>query len=101
MASFSCCAHHAGMLAAFGGRGMGQGGRGADENAGPVARATRELGQTLQDETADAGRIREQLEALRAAREKAETELKAAQEDLASVLTQRQEAMLVLAGMIE
>lgn len=91
-----------GMMAAMGGRGMDRrGGRGGDAEPGPVVQATRALGETLQDETADAAKIKEQLAVLREARQKAEAELKAAQKDLAGVLTQRQEAMLVLAGMLE
>jgi len=113
-----------GMFGMFGGRGMrgqrgdrgGQGGQGGpqgqrqgdrprfpgDENREPsaVEKAQDTLETTLANESASAETIKEQLTALRAARLKAQQELAAAQQDLRQILTMRQEAVLVLNGML-
>lgn len=91
-------------MGGFGGRGgMGGGGRGGDNNEPQteVAKASRELRTAIQNDGASASEIEAKLAAFRAAREKAQEELKAAREDLKSVLTQRQEAVLVMMGMLE
>ena len=60
----------------------------------------RKLETTLENESASADTIKEQLTALRAARVKAQQELAAAQQDLRQILTVRQEAVLVLNGLL-
>ena len=45
--------------------------------------------------------ITQKLKALREAREKAQAELAASQKELKELLTQRQEAVLVINGMLE
>ncbi len=103
----------------FGMRGMrgtrGQGDRGGpggqqgdrprfpgDENREPsaVEKAQDALQTTLENESASADVIKQQLTALRAARVKAQQELAAAQQSLREILTVRQEALLVLSGML-
>ena len=63
--------------------------------------ASRELRDALEDEAAPAEQIGEHLEAYRDAREEAEDNLESARGELKELLTPRQEAMLVLAGMLE
>jgi hypothetical protein len=88
----------------FGGRGRG-GDRGPGGNSSqaqsPVQQAQRDLRQTLDNKDASADEIKAKLTALRDAREKAKAELAAAQKDLRDVLTQRQEATLVMLGMLD
>ena len=88
-----------------GGRGQRGGNRGGDnadqqQPQTPVAKAGADLQATLENEKASPDEIKTKLQAVRDAREKAEKDLQAAQKDLKDVLTQRQEAMLVLAGML-
>ena len=92
-----------GMAAMMGGRGGfgGRGGEGDDREAGPVATASRELAETLRDENAAESDIAEKLKAVREAREGAEKELASAREELVEILTPRQEATLVMMGMLE
>lgn len=73
-----------------------------DENREPsaVEKAQDTLETTLENESASADTIKEQLTALRAARVKAQQELAAAQQDLRQILTVRQEAVLVLNGLL-
>lgn len=88
----------------FGGRfGAGGGGRdrGGDQNETDVARAGRELRSVLDDANANEATINEKLNAYRAAREKADAELKAARDGLRDLITPRQEAVLVMYGMLE
>src|SRR5439155_1513392 len=74
----------------------------ADDNqAGPVEKAQRELRQTLDNKEANAEQINSRLTALREAKEKAKTTLASAQKDLKEILTQRQEAVLVMFGMLD
>ncbi|MEN6578090.1 MAG: hypothetical protein ABFD90_17230 [Phycisphaerales bacterium] len=111
-----------GMFGMFGMRGMRGGQRGdrggpqgdrggqqgdrprfpGEENREPsaVEKAQEELSTTLENESASADTIKQQLTALRAARVKAQQELAAAQQDLRQILTVRQEAVLVLSGML-
>jgi hypothetical protein len=93
----------AGML-----RGGGRGDGGRDprfarpgEEAGEVAQRTQALRQLLDNESATSEQIREGLSNLRAAREKTQSELKAAQAELRELVTQRQEAMLVMMGLLD
>ncbi len=115
-----------GMFGMFGPRGMrtqrgDRGGQGASQGQGPgasqgnrpprfpgdenreptaVEKAQETLSATLESESASPDIIKEQLTALRAARVKAQQELAAAQQDLRQILTLRQEAVLVLSGML-
>lgn len=93
----------------FGGMGM-RGGRGGDagnrprfpgeENRQPTAveKAAEALSTTLENQSASAETIKQQLTALRAARVKAQQDLATAQQDLRQLLTVKQEAILVLNG---
>jgi Spy/CpxP family protein refolding chaperone len=95
-----------------GGRGMfgGRGGRGpGGGNGGPqtpqgeqtaVDKATAALSTTLENQSASPDDIKKQLTAVREARMKAQQDLAAAQADLKQILTLRQEAQLVLMGML-
>ena len=92
----------------FGNRGGGQGGQGGGGNrpAGgaadsPVAKAMQDLRETLDNKDASADDIAKKLTALRDARDKSHSDLVAAQKDLKEVLTQRQEAVLVMMGQLE
>ena len=98
-----------GMRAMFrGGRG-GEGGEGRERRGGregrepetATAKAATELGETLQNESAAPEEVKQKLQAYRDAKSAAEKELEAAQKDLSGVLTQRQEAMLVMVGMLD
>jgi hypothetical protein len=95
-----------GMMAA--GRG-GQAGRpGADQRrpgaaegaTTPVAAATAALSSALESESTPASEIRAKMQALRDARSKADDELKVSQNKLREVLTARQEARLVVMGLL-
>lgn len=95
------------FMGAMGGRrGFGPGaqdrpGRGAADQDSAVAQAQEKLQQTLESGSADAAQIKAQLTALREAREQAKQELAKAQQELREVLTLRQEAQLVMMGMLE
>jgi len=86
-------------------RGMRGGRRGSDREEtqaeGPVEKATQDLQTTLENETASAEEIKSKLQALRSAREKTRQELAKAQQDLREVLSVKQEAQLVMMGMLE
>ncbi len=92
-------------------RGMGgMGGMrgGARRPGGPGAEADdntpkeiKELRDVLDNENATSAEIKTKLAAYRALVKKQQDELKAAQEKLVKVLTPRQEAALVLSGMLE
>jgi len=89
-----------------GGRGGQQGDRPrfpGQENRTPseVEKAAEALNTTLENQSASADEIKQRLTALRAAREKAKTELAKAQQDLRQILTLRQEALLVSSGMLD
>ncbi len=66
----------------------------------PVEKAGDQLRTTLEDESASPEQIKNELTALRAAREKAKQQLGAAQQELRQILTLRQEAQLVLMGLL-
>jgi len=86
-----------------GGGGAPAGGAAPADNTpqSPVALATAALRTTLADTNASADDIKAKLQALRDAKVKAKEDLVAAQKDLQSVLTQRQEAVMVLNGHLD
>ena len=108
------------MQSRFGGMGMGMGGRGRgnrgqrdgqgdgqrdrDENAdrpqSELEKASTTLRTTLENKEASPDQITAAMDGLRQARAKAQTELEAAQKDLREILTVRQEAQLVLMGVL-
>jgi len=95
-----------GMGFMFGGRGgrRGGGGFGGAQPQGEqsaVEKAAADLQATLENENASAETIKTQLTAYRKAREDARQQLAKAQEELRAVLTVRQEAQLVLIGMLD
>jgi hypothetical protein len=79
-----------------GGRGMGM-----NRELTDVEKIQDELQTLLENTVATPEQIKEQLTKLRAAREKAKQELAKAQQDLRQVLTLRQEAILVLMGLLD
>ena len=81
-----------------GGGGFGAAGANADN---PLSKARQDLQDTLDNKDASADDIAKKLTALRDARDKAKSDLAAAQKDLKEVLTQRQEAVLVMMGQLE
>ncbi len=93
-----------GMRGGPGGQG-GPGGRrgpgGMDRELTEVEKVQEELQTTLENTAATPDAIKQQLTKLRQAREKAKQELAKAQQDLRQVLTLRQEATLVLMGMLD
>ena len=91
----------AGMMAGMrrGGNGQGPGFRGLANFAQPDANVDN-LQKAL-DGNATTAQVKEALAKLRDARKQKEAELAKAQADLRSVLTTRQEAALVLAGMLD
>ena len=91
----------------FGRGGPGGGGGGRFGGGGPatqpsaVQSALTDLQTTLDDQNAPPDTIKTKLDTLRQARTKARQDLAVAQADLKSVLTQRQEAVLVLRGLLD
>ena len=86
------------------GRGRGRrGGGGGQANApqSDVQKALADLQTTLDNKDASADEIKGKLQAVRDARNAAKEKLTKAQTDLQSVLTQRQEAVLVEMGMLD
>lgn len=94
-----------GMFRGMSGRNRGR--RGPDtqdqqaQNESPVQKAIQGLQETLEKENASSDEIKSKLEALRSAREKARQELAKAQQSLREVLTLKQEAQLILMGMLD
>lgn len=87
----------------FGGRGGRGGGGPAADNAttqGPYAIAASELRTTLDNKDSTPDQIKAKLQALRDARDKANADVTAAQAELKSLLTARQEAVLVSQGVL-
>ncbi len=74
-------------------------GQGAEMTA--VEKATQQLRTTLDNTAATADQIKKDLAALRAAKEKAKQELVVAQQDLRKTVNVRQEAQLVLMGLLD
>ncbi len=93
-----------GMRGMFGRRGR-SGGRpeatGDTRERSKVEKAVEQLRTTLENEDAKPKEIKSMLTALRKAREKAKQELAKAQKELSELLTVRQEAQLVLMGMLD
>jgi predicted nucleic acid-binding Zn ribbon protein len=90
----------------FGGMGMfsrdgRMGGRRADSQQNSAEKAQQELRETLEKDTVAPELIKAKLTALREAREKLRLELITAQQELSEVLTLKQEAQLVLMGILE
>jgi len=85
----------------MGGRRGGRGGFGGNQPETPVAKAAQDLRQTLENKDAKSDDILAKLKAYRAARDEARENLAKAQKDLREVLTQRQEAQLVLMGTLD
>jgi hypothetical protein len=88
----------------FGGRGRGgpQGGDNAEQQpTTELGKAAKELRDLLKTENPTADQITAKLKAYRDARDKANAELKAAREALKEVLTEKQEAQLVLMNTLE
>lgn len=87
------------------GRGGDQGGRdqgGRDQaDMNEVQKAAQGLQESLQDEATDAAAIKESLDAYRQARNAARQDLAKKQAELKELLNQRQEAQLVMMGMLE
>ena len=84
----------------FGGGGFG-GGYGPTTEPSVVQTALQDLQTTLDDQNASPDAIKAKLDTLRQARTKARQDLAVAQADLKSVLTQRQEAVMVLMGYLD
>jgi hypothetical protein len=84
-----------------GGRRGGGGGGGGDQPQTEYAKAANDLRELLRQENPSVDQINSRLAAYRAARTKAEGNLKAARTELVEILTERQEAVLVAAGMLE
>jgi len=78
---------------------FGHGRHGPDVQSA-VEKAADQLQTTLENESASPEEIKKQLTTLRAEREKAKQELAKAQLELRQICTLRQEAQLVLMGML-
>ena len=93
------------MRGGFRGRGRGRGRQPAEGAAQPelsdVQKKTQALRNLLDDEASGAAAIKAALGALRKAREKTQKELDAARKKLQEVVTVRQEAQLVLTGVLD
>lgn len=90
--------------------GRGRGGRGGDRGqqrpetdaqSSGVQKASADLQETLEKEAPTAAEIKAKLTALRGAREKAKQELVTSQKKLREVLTLKQEAQLVMMGLLD
>jgi len=81
--------------------GGGRGGPGAEEPQSELQQAQSALQETLANANASAADISAKLKAFREAREKARQELDLAQKELREVITLRQEAQLVLMGLLD
>lgn len=85
-------------------RGGDRGGRGSRESDRPeteIQKASAALADVLEKKSSTSEQIKAKLLELRKAKEKAKQTLAAAQKDLKSVLTVRQEATLVSSGILE
>ena len=88
------------MAGRFGGRGR-RGGAAPDAQSTPLTDSTKALTDALDNKDADPKDIAAKLAAVRDARERVKADLVKAQADLKEVLTPRQEARLVLMGMLD
>ncbi len=79
----------------------GPGGGDANQSMTPVALAQRDLRTALESKDTPAADIAKKLTAYRAARDKARTDLQAAQKDLKGQVKDRQEAVLVVFGLLD
>jgi len=86
------------MRGGFGGRG---GGGQPDAPQSKVAQAQADLRAALEDKNVSGDDVAKKVTALRDSRKKARTELEAAQKELREGANARQEAVLVLYGLIE
>ena len=86
-----------------GGGGFGRGGFGTDPNAPPsvVQQKLQELESAVDNKDTAPSDLKARLAALRQARDQARAELAKAQAELQSLLTQRQEAALVVYGILD
>ena len=84
-----------------GGNRPGRGPGGMNRELTAVEKVQEELQTTLENTAATPDQIKQVLTKLRSAREKAKQDLAKAQQDLRQVLTVRQEATLVLMGMLD
>jgi hypothetical protein len=88
--------------ASFAGFGRGRGGGGGqDAPQTPIAKASADLRAALENKDTPADELQKKLAALREARETARKDLATAQKDLKDLLTARQEAVMVVNGMLE
>jgi methyl-accepting chemotaxis protein len=88
----------------FGGRGGRRGGGGgapAGDNSNPIAAASSELSNSVQNTGTSAEDLKAKMTALRDAKKKVQGELTTAQDDLKGVVTVRQEAVLVSMGYLD
>lgn len=86
----------------MGRRGMGPGGENnPNRPQSEVATKAADLRKVLEDKSSKPESVKEALKAYRQARDKAKTDLTAAQKDLKSVVTPKQEAQLVLNGLLD
>jgi hypothetical protein len=90
----------------FGNRGgRNRGGNTADNRnnqpQSPVAQASEDLRKALDDKSTPPEEITKKIAALHEAREKAKTDLAAAQKDLRELLSVRQEATLIASGILD
>lgn len=90
-----------GMGGMFRRRDGGDNNQSSDRQRSAVEQAQTDLRTLLDNKESTADQISAKLTALREAREKAKTELVSAQKDLKEVLSQRQEAVLVMMGMLD
>ena len=81
--------------------GAGGGGGGGDQPARPGAAESDALRKALESESTSSDDLKAKLNAVREQRKKSASELASAREDLRKVLTVRQEAALVAAGILE
>jgi hypothetical protein len=81
--------------------GPGGGGGATTQPVSAVAQAQADLRAALDDKTSTPEVIKSKIDALRQTRGKAKEDLLSAQADLKSVLTQRQEGVLILFGLLD
>ena len=84
-----------------GGGGGGDAGGASTQPQSPAQQAVSDLQSTLDDASATPDQIKSKLDTLRQARAQAKADLSKSEDDLRSLLTQRQEAQLVLYGILD
>jgi hypothetical protein len=84
-----------------GGGGGPDGGAPSTQPSSPVQTATADLRTTLDDDSATPDQIKSKLDTLRQAKAQEKADLSKNEDDLRSLLTQRQEAQLVLFGILD